>query len=35
MQLAAHGLMPLLFLAALGWFVVALVRAVKAIDNRS
>jgi hypothetical protein len=35
MQWIAHGLMPVLFVVALVWFVVTLARAVKAIDNRS
>jgi len=33
-QWVAHGLVPVLFVVALGWFLVALVRAVNAIDNR-
>jgi hypothetical protein len=35
MQWIAHGLVPVLFLVALGWFLIALVRAVTGIDNRS
>jgi hypothetical protein len=34
MQWLAHGLIPALLLAALLWFVVALIRTVRSIDNR-
>ncbi|MCA1700465.1 MAG: hypothetical protein LC790_16825 [Actinobacteria bacterium] len=34
MQWLAYGLMPVLFLVALSWFLVALIHTVRAIDNR-